>query len=95
MRFTCGGCTSTWGGLTRAHCSGCHLTFSTAGNFDKHRRSDSEYGHCLPPATVDLAESEGLWRSPGREPGDNLATWWRNVTDVYNYDDPYIENYLS
>lgn len=75
MQFTCGGCSNTWGGLTRAHCSGCHLTFSTAGNFEKHRRGWGPRGKCLSPGLVGLVEKDGLWRSPEPEKGDHLAAW--------------------
>lgn len=41
----CNGCTQTWTGLKYAHCASCHETFSTVGNFDRHRRS----GVCISP----------------------------------------------
>jgi hypothetical protein len=47
-RGTCR-CGAWWTGASRAHCGGCHRTFSTVGNFDKHRTADGEHGTCWPP----------------------------------------------
>jgi hypothetical protein len=52
----CGRCGVRWSGMLTSHCAGCHLTFSGAGPFDRHRRN----GTCLPPETV------GLSLIPGR-----------------------------
>jgi hypothetical protein len=46
----CPRCPATWTGLSMAHCAACHRTFSTVGNFDRHRP-----GECLDPATVGLS----------------------------------------
>lgn len=55
----------------QAHCgaAGCHRTFSTVANFDKHRTGDAEHRHCADPATVGLRlGTDQIWRG---EPG----TW--------------------
>jgi hypothetical protein len=50
-------CGAQWTGLGRAHCSACHLTFSTPGTFDRHRRNFS----CLEPEGAGLVERAGIW----------------------------------
>jgi hypothetical protein len=61
-----GACGKTWRGATRAHCSGCHRTFTTVGASDKHRIG--EFGvdrRCTDPATVGLVHrTDGLWGYP-------------------------------
>jgi hypothetical protein len=49
---TCGGCEATWTGDGRAHCAGCHRTFSGVTTFDQHRSQAGEHGTCLDPETV-------------------------------------------
>ena len=38
-------CGAKWTGASRAHCAGCHETFSCDKNFDLHRKSSA----CAPP----------------------------------------------
>jgi len=64
-------CGASWPGATaRAHCSGCHRTFSAYTSFDQHRLE----GRCQDPATRSLVydEKAQVWRSPGRAPE---GTW--------------------
>lgn len=75
-RITCGGCTETWTGISRAHCSaeGCHQTFSGLSLFDQHRRRDT----CLPPFELTIAGEplrlvDGIWRSPEMSDDDKAA----------------------
>lgn len=59
--------------ISVAHCSACHETFSTAGNFDKHRRG----GKCLlPDAGIGMVKRDGIWRKPRdeRQVG-RIAAW--------------------
>lgn len=56
---SCGGCQGTWTGTAKAHCSGCHRTFSGISAFDAHRVRSS----CADPSTRDLIEVDGIWRS--------------------------------
>jgi hypothetical protein len=62
-------CGAVWNGTAAAHCGGCHETFSTVGNFDKHRRN----GTCLDPvaAGLHLNTTRGypVWMGPLREGG--------------------------
>lgn len=52
----------TWTGTNRCHCSGCHQTFSTIGNFDAHHKGNQ----CLAPNELGLEKSEsGVWVRPG------------------------------
>jgi hypothetical protein len=61
-RFGCRHCDARWGGWGQAHCTACHGTFSTVGNFDRHRKD----GECLDPLAVGLQQDAGgLWRLPG------------------------------
>lgn len=59
-------CGARWGGLRTCHCSRCHLTFSTVGNFDRHQRG----GKCLHPSEVGLVErgwpsgNQEIWQKP-------------------------------
>lgn len=59
-----GCCEASWTGLTRAHCTVCHATFSTPANFDLHRR----YGRCTDPAERGLVSNDrGIWHQPAPE----------------------------
>ncbi|GGM53515.1 hypothetical protein ACFFX1_54855 [Dactylosporangium sucinum] len=51
-------CSVRWAGSRTCHCAvaGCHLTFTSVGAFDAHRKG----GRCNPPAEV------GLVLIPGR-----------------------------
>ena len=69
MMFGCGGCDARWQGANTSHCAntGCHQTFSTVGNFDRHRRG----GECREPSTVGLirnGRSYPCWGLPGQQP---------------------------
>lgn len=67
----CPKCPAEWTGLKAAHCAACHITFSTPGNFDRHRP-----GECLPPESVGLVvlrkyENTSVWGQPGRDDADS------------------------
>lgn len=86
MNFTCSGCPTTWTGASRAHCSGCHRTFSSVTAFDAHRFAPSQTrpGTCTDPArllrthrdgtpaTPLLRLVDGIWRSADDRPADTL-----------------------
>ena len=78
MSYPLCGCGETWSGTTAAHCaaSGCHQTFTTVANFDRHRRG----GACQQPTSVGLrlAARAGYqaWAQPGEE---NLADRLRSA----------------
>jgi hypothetical protein len=70
VTYTCGGCDNRWGGVSRAHCSGCHRTFAGVDLFDRHRRDIRGVGTCIDPATLTtkagvatMVFRDGLWRS--------------------------------
>ena len=66
-RHRCADCQPLNPGSKMAHCSICHVTFSTVGNFDRHNPS---YSGCAHPAAVGLVPSRrspGAWCQPGRE----------------------------
>lgn len=48
-------------GTTLAHCAatGCHRTFGSVGDFDRHRRD----GRCLRPESLGLVLADGIWAS--------------------------------
>jgi hypothetical protein len=76
MPITCGGCPTTWTGVGRCHCSGCHRTFSTVSAFDLHRRLSGRHGSCVDPATLArqtgapvLVEHTGVWTFPAMDAG--------------------------
>lgn len=51
----CNGCTSRWGGLSTAHCTGCHRTFSGINAWEKHRAGSHttiKGRYCVDPETV-------------------------------------------
>jgi hypothetical protein len=83
----CGKCAARWGGLTTAHCSACHRTFTTVANFDRHRAGSHAPGirHCLDPATVgfvDAGREYPCWGRPGRtEVGCDVSTTRRPSTE--------------
>ena len=67
----CPRCEARWGGLKTAHCAACHNTFTTVGNFDRHRTGDHSKStrHCLPPTDVGLIDAgrdDPCWGMPGR-----------------------------
>lgn len=65
MAITHGECGKSWTGNGRAHCSGCHETFSTYGVSDRHRIG--AFGpdrRCADPATVGLVLRNGIWGGP-------------------------------
>lgn len=66
--FTCGGCTNTWTGTSRCHCSACHETFSGITTFDAHRQANAHRGKCKKPAYMSLEKNEkGIWCVPQEE----------------------------
>lgn len=46
-------------GSNFAHCGGCHHTFATLADFDKHR--PKHLRRCVDPAERGLALRNGLW----------------------------------
>ena len=58
----------------QAHCSICHRTFTTAANFDKHRRG----GNCVDPATLGMVTAgRGIWRIPMTDEDRKRMEWSR------------------
>ena len=57
----CSKCHERWPGTARAHFTGCHKTFRSAGGFDKHRKDFA----CLDPANIGMEMDEkGSWLTP-------------------------------
>ena len=69
MTISCGTCPNTWTGNAKAHCSGCHRTFSTVGAFDRHRLRYE----CQNPAERGLIQANGVWRYEESRPKDLAA----------------------
>lgn len=55
----CARCPARWGGYNTSHCGACHETFSTVGNFEKHRVR----GQCVDPSSVGLVKTK-YWATP-------------------------------
>jgi len=55
-KINCGGCDSSWTGLSRCHCSACHRTFGNVNLFDWHRFRDT----CRDPSNK-LKLKSGVW----------------------------------
>lgn len=71
MKVACPRCGKTWGGLSTAHCTACHETFTVVSNFDRHRTGSHSAGtrYCLPPSEVgliDAGRAYPCWGMPGR-----------------------------
>ena len=62
MTYSCNVCKNRWGGLNTAHCSACHVTFSTWRSFDAHRSK----GLCALPADVGLVPQRRAYECYGR-----------------------------
>jgi hypothetical protein len=59
LRITCGGCTASWAGQDRAHCSLCHVTYDSIALYDAHRAE----GRCVRPQALGLVPTKnGIWR---------------------------------
>lgn len=54
-----------------AHCTACCTTFTTPGNFDRHRRGEGDARACLGPASAGLVQVQRAgyvaWSMPGRD----------------------------
>lgn len=75
--LTCSGCPSRWSGLSRAHCSGCHLTFTGVTMFDRHRNSDG----CANPVDLGMVlRAGGIWGAPAMTP-EQAAEIWKKGDD--------------
>lgn len=59
-------CGRTWSGTSRAHCSGCHLTFTGLVAFEKHRKQFECVKPWRLPGVFQLRN--GLWGLPGDRP---------------------------
>lgn len=58
-------CGARWPGLSACHCPTCHRTFTTVGNFDRHRVGPMGNRHCADPESVGLVlNKRGLWSMP-------------------------------
>jgi hypothetical protein len=73
---SCGGCPARWSRTRIAHCGACHRTFSTVGNFDRHRSNRGKHGACLDPVTVGMVERDFVWGMPPPDPTKTRADWW-------------------
>lgn len=72
--YTCGGCDTTWSGVSRCHCSGCHRTFSGLASFDRHRT-----GGCTDPAGIVIRSKDGTERQAMRY--DPEIGIWRSADE--------------
>lgn len=61
-------CDGKFSGLSTAHCTACHETFTRPSGFDRHRRG----GKCIDPRTMPEVYERAnrpypCWQAPGRE----------------------------
>jgi hypothetical protein len=63
MDSSCSGCDAEWpSSPATSHCSACHLTFSSTGTFDQHRRGKVGARYCRPPWLAGLVlDDRGRW----------------------------------
>ena len=66
-RHPCADCQPLNPGSKMAHCSVCHVTFSTVGNFDRHNPSCSGCAHPAAVGLVPSRRSPGAWCQPGTD----------------------------
>lgn len=74
------GCGAQWRGLGRAHCAGCHRTFSADSAFDAHRRD----GECVDPATAITTKGKPRFQLRQDSAGNPLWGWpgsWKPEPD--------------
>lgn len=61
--MSCAGCDKKWGGFAACHCTVCHETFTTVGNFDRHRKT----GKCEHPTACGFVQGQnGVWHQDAR-----------------------------
>lgn len=58
-------CKARWTGLGRAHCSGCHNTFSSVSLFDQHLTG---VGACLSPESMRYRLFDEVWHGKEMSP---------------------------
>ena len=51
------GCGAEWGGLSAAHCAGCHQTFTSVSGFTAHRKG----GQCHDPHSLGMVPADRKW----------------------------------
>ncbi|WP_431874524.1 hypothetical protein [Amycolatopsis sacchari] len=67
-------CGRQWTGTTQAHCPACHEHFSTAENFDLHRKGLR--GRCGDPRTMTRERRDGSVVPLFRETENAFGTVW-------------------
>lgn len=89
--ITCGGCDARWTGPNRAHCSGCHRTFSGPTLFDAHRHQRGDRGGCEDPAALLVQRGprtgqpvmflrDGIWSGPEMDEATKAKRFGLEVT---------------
>lgn len=58
---TAGCCSARWTGLSAAHCSACHETFTSVSAFDLHRRKAVCLSPTLTPADIGMVTAARDW----------------------------------
>lgn len=70
-------CGAVWTGLSMAHCSVCHQTFSTVDNFDIHRQKLIAK-ICKDPAKCGMVKNDrDTWMMPGEK---DMTRWTTKKT---------------
>lgn len=78
MKTKCVECAREWSGRNAAHCSQCHLTYTTPNAFDRHQSLRKGVVNCSDPSSVGMVYVE--WRdayrfmNPDEEKDSDLRT---------------------
>jgi hypothetical protein len=90
--YSCGGCDVAFTGLRTAHCTTCHETFTTIGNFDTHRVSVRGKRPLTPSVMQPQAVTATGVRclsieemESGTVDGESVPDWKRLVRDHRGY----------
>lgn len=78
----CGKCKAHWSGAGRAHCGGCHKTFSGLTAFDAHQRGNTEGQTCGDPTEKGMELREKSWGTYWAYPAPENGFAW--ATPVAN-----------
>lgn len=77
-------CGAAWSGVSRCHCSGCHITWSGATLFDQHRWHKGGKDGCWPPGELTaqgkpLVSRDGIWGGPEMTEQQKTARFGRRA----------------
>lgn len=80
-------CQARWGGQKTAHCPTCHLTFTVASNFDRHRRGGARRRPYAALPITDDGDAVALIRYDGDPDVYTAIAWTHALTRGHAFDD--------